>query len=909
MKLKKLLMTVLGVLIIFSWGSAVHKYGIMAGNVVDIEGIPLPGVSITVTGEAVLGEKTAITNERGFFRIPLLPVARNYVAVFSLPGFKKITWKDITIELGKTHALEVVMEATTIEEEITVIAHTPLIDTKSATSQFTVSKDLVETLANDRQYQTIMAMMPGAIDANNPFMFGGDDRDNIYQFDGMASTDPMTSTWSTAMNFDNFEEMQVIVSGAPPEYGKGTGAVINIVTKSGSNVFHGLARLHVTKTDWNAEAAGNRWYFSDATHYLTETRPSINVGGPIFLDKLWFFVSWERRNKWKPGSRYEDFADYIDDLEPTTGLKCYYQGHYASAKLTFRPFTNHSLMAQWMEDPIKIPLLYSYLGYQSRTDSADTDRYQGGWNFNSELTSIFGANTYLTVRYSLKRNELNNVPYGSGPTYRRGNVYWNNATAAYWSQRYHDQVQVNLSHFAETGFGLHDLKIGLEMLDIRLGRYSVSYPGNEYIRYHETGNVPMYLYAYDDRPRDQYDQQNFNRLWTFFIQDKWEVMPNLTINLGLRAEMGKWKNHDKDDIIDWGLGDMLAPRIGIAYNLKGNKIHANYGKYFDLYRDWLVRNNQPDAFKYTYRYYRGEYYDVPTWTFIREYTTGAASVSSYNKDVKPSYMNEFGLGYEHMLTDILTVGIDLLHRSWHRGIDDFEYGYSGAPYNNPDYDGAWHFDNGTYGDWGSKYKQYRAFILSFKKNLGDDKYQFFASYTLADLKGYEDDDEDTTWGDSEPQDWNAFGFLPNDIRHMIKFSGNVFLPYGFNIGTTVYWVSGTPYTLTAEAYWPPADDYLDYRLDARGSSGRYPSQWRIDFRLEKKFTFFNRVSVTAYADIFNILNNQVEMETDNEIGQIELAGDQLGASTYTLTYENLKYGDYTQWYPPTSYFIGLKIEF
>jgi hypothetical protein len=903
-------MTALAVLLLFSFSNAYEKYGNLAGIVSDTDGVPLPGVNVTVTGEYLQGERIVITNERGYFRVTALAVQhRGYTAVFTLPGFKKVTWPNITVELGKTLDLEITLEATTLEEEVTVIAVSPIVDTKSSTSQVTISKDIVETLANDRQYQTIMAMMPGAIDANNPYMFGGSSSDNIYQFDGMDSTDPMTKTWSTAMNFDNFEEMQVVISGAPPEFGRGTGAVINVVTKSGSNSFHGLLRYHMTDVEWNAEAIGNRYYFSDATHYLTEKRPSVNAGGPILKDMLWFFGSWERRNKWKPGSVYVDANDYVDDQDPTTGIKCYYQGHYASMKLTFKPHANHSFMGQWMEDPITIPLLYAYIGYQTRNSESDAIRFQGGWNLNGEWTSIFGANTFMTVRYSLKRNELNNEPASTGPTYRVGPMYYGNSTSAYFTRRFHDQVQVSLSHFAETSFGLHDFKIGAEMMDIRLSWYSQSYPGNEYIRYHyDDARTPMYRYVYPERPRDQYDMWVYNRMWTFFIQDKWEVVPNLTLNIGLRAEMGKWKNHDKVDILDWGLGKMLAPRVGVAYNLGGNKIRANYGRYYDAYGQWLVRQNQPDKFSYSYEYYRGAYYGLPTWTLYRTYTTGAASTSTYNPDIKPSYMDEFGLGYEHMLTDILSVGLDLLHRGWKQRIDDFAYGYAGPPYNNPDMDGVWHFDNATHPDWGSTYKKYRAAMITFKKNLGGDKYQFLASYTLAELKGWESGDADGGWGDSPEQDWNALGYLANDIRHMVKFSGNVFLPLDFSVGTTFFWNSGSPYTETGTVYNPIDGGGKTYRLEQRGTSGRYPATWRMDLRAEKKFRVFKRASISIYADVFNVLNNQVEIERSNGVGHIELQGGQFGAG-YTMVSPNLNYGNFTQWYPPTSYFIGAKIEF
>ncbi|MBN2198521.1 MAG: TonB-dependent receptor [Candidatus Aminicenantes bacterium] len=907
MNLKKTILTAFILCLAVTFSSAVDQYGVLAGVIKDTDGNALPGVEVTIRGTALQGIKTAVSNERGYFRIPLLPVGKDYEATFTLPGFKRVVWPKIVIELGKTFDLSITMETTAIEEEITVTAKSPVVDMKSSTSQVTLSKDLVETLANDRQYQTIMGLMPGAIDANNPFMFGASGSDNMYLFDGMDSTDPMTKTWSTAMNFDNFEEMQIVISGAPAEYGKGTGAVINVVTKAGGNRFSGIARITVSDVEWNPEAYGDRYFFSDATHFVTETRPSLNFGGPVIKDRLWFFASWERRNKWKPAAVYQSFEDW-QDLTPTTGLKSYYTGHYLSGKLTFRPAARHTFMVQYAEDPIEIPQLYEYLGYNYVSPDSDLIRFQGGWNVNSELTSILGANTYVSLRYSLKRNELNNEPTKIAPCYYRGGVYYNGALSSYYTERFHDQIQLSLNHFAETSFGLHDLKIGAEMLDIRLGRYSMSYPANEYIRYdYDAAATPMYRYSYPERPRDQYTKNNYNRLWTFYLQDKWEVIPNLTLNIGLRAEMGQWKNHDKTTILDWGLFDMFAPRIGFAYNLKGTKFHGNWGRFYDLYGDWLIQNNQPDAFQYQYQYWRGAYYGLPTWTLIRTYTTGGASTSTYNPDIKPSFMDEMGIGVEHMLSDVISVGLDLMSRSWKQRIDDFDYGYDVEPYNNEDLDGIWHFDNAEFPDWGSQYKRYRAAIITFKKNLGSDKYQFMASYTLSDLKGYEGSDADGGWGDSPVQDYNAFGYLGNDIRHMIKFTGNYFLPFGFNLGTTFYWFSGTPYTETAGAFWTDST-YHTYRLDPQGESGRYPSTWRLDVRAEKRFTFFNRVNLSLYVDIFNLLNNQIEVARSNSIGNIILDSFQLGGN-YTIETPNLNYGNYTQWYPPMSIFLGAKIEF
>ena len=87
-------------------------------------------------------------------------------------------------------------------------------------------------MPTNRQYQMVMSILPGAVEMNNPVVHGASTRDNMYLIDGMTSVDPMTTTWSTAINFDNIQEVQVTTGGITAEYGKGTGALVNMLTKS-----------------------------------------------------------------------------------------------------------------------------------------------------------------------------------------------------------------------------------------------------------------------------------------------------------------------------------------------------------------------------------------------------------------------------------------------------------------------------------------------------------------------------------------------------------------------------------------------------------------------------------------------------------------------------------------------------
>ena len=251
----------------------------------------------------------------------------------------------------------------------------------------------------------------------------------------------------------------------------------------------------------------------------------------------------------------------------------------------------------------------------------------------------------------------------------------------------------------------------------------------------------------------------YNDTITFFIQDKWEVAKGLTLNLGLRLEQGTWKNDDEETVLKFGFGDMIAPRIGAAYTFGKNKFHTNWGRYYDLYAWTLIDNFQPDKYARTYDYYRGEHYGYSDWHYINTYySTSPASATTRDDDLSAQYMDEFGIGYERILSDKFSVGISYMHRAWQNKIENYDL----------DGDGTYHFamaddyhDQNT--DWGSTFRKYDAVILTLKKNLGDDKFQFMASYTWSKLKGFSSMDNEGTWGNNPYVYVNSLGYLSRTV--------------------------------------------------------------------------------------------------------------------------------------------------
>jgi len=871
--------------------------GSLEGVVVDDEGLNVPGATATLSGTNMMGRRVVITDAGGRFRFVLVPPGK-YTVEVSLDGFQTVVTEDVPVSLGQTAELHVTLALATFAETVEVLADQVLIDTTASEVGGNLTGEFVGTLANDRQYQMVMALLPGAIEANNPYMHGGSGADNMYLVDGADNTDPFTRTWSTAMNFDNLEEVQVITAGAPAEYGRGTGAVVNLVTKSGSNELHGTARYTYSDTDLNSELRGDRFYFREPTKYVDEKRPALNLGGPILKDRLWFFTSWEKREKTIPTAFIGSESDSLESPIEYTHDDGAYKGRYLTGKLSWQVVPEHRLFAHYSEDPIDIPNLYAYLGYQNRAPSADALRFQGGWNVMLDWTGILSSSSYANLKYNIKRNELNNDPNTwDGPTFYNGLVYWGATVSPYFSDRDHDIIAASYSHFVDTPAGGHDVKAGLERADIDLFYNSYSYAGDELIRYRTGTQTPQYRVIYTQR---RGGVTTANEQWSAYLQDTWRVTPRLTFNIGLRLETLEDRTAQGLAVLDWGWGDRIQPRIGIAYDLGTGSLHGHLGRYHDTTTNYPSRTmtSTPDEV-YDYFLWSAAAAD---WIYSRTYTIGAA-YATFDPDLGSPYMDEITAGYQGKLSSTLAWGVDALYRVWRQGIEDDD-GRDVA--GNPADDGNYHFVNID-----GKTREYTGVELTLRKMPGLDGFQFIASYTYSEAESYWDDtDQSGGYADSPFQYHNYWGPVSYDHRHVVKFNGSYRLPLDFMVGGNFTFWSGAPYTVTSTVETAPDGPYggATYSYFAgRHGAERLPDAWRFDLRIGKDFRI-GRITAGVYVDVFNLFDNQEVIDIDSDLGTIALVGDEPGA-TYTVIDANPRYGSAVEWQPPRSYFIGARIEF
>ncbi|MFQ6037674.1 MAG: carboxypeptidase-like regulatory domain-containing protein, partial [Candidatus Aminicenantales bacterium] len=139
-----------------------QEFGSIKGKVVDQEGVPLPGVSVTLTGSKITTMST-VSSEGGNFRFLSLPVADDYILKCELSGFKTVTRQNLNVSYGRDVVLTITMEQTTLEEEITVVGQTPVIDTKKTQVGVNVTEEMIMALPTARNPWVIMSLVPGML--------------------------------------------------------------------------------------------------------------------------------------------------------------------------------------------------------------------------------------------------------------------------------------------------------------------------------------------------------------------------------------------------------------------------------------------------------------------------------------------------------------------------------------------------------------------------------------------------------------------------------------------------------------------------------------------------------------------------------------------------------------------------
>jgi Carboxypeptidase regulatory-like domain len=276
--------------------------GRVVGRVADPTGALLPGVNVTLTNEATSVSHNTQTNDTGDYSFPLIPVG-TYRLEFDLAGFKKDVHRGVVLDLNQVVTLNAVMQIGATQETVEVSSEAPLVDTSSTQLGAIMDQKQVSTLPlNSRDTYQLLQLQPGVQGVGGSDLFygsnqagavsvnGGRGRSNNFNVNGGDGNDLFVNSPAIQPTPDSIEEFRVLSNTFDAEYGRNSGAVINVVTKSGTNNWHGSVYEFLRNQSFNAKAYLDLRRADDKQNQFGGT-----FGGPIKKDRTFFFASYEGR--------------------------------------------------------------------------------------------------------------------------------------------------------------------------------------------------------------------------------------------------------------------------------------------------------------------------------------------------------------------------------------------------------------------------------------------------------------------------------------------------------------------------------------------------------------------------------------------------------------------------------------
>ena len=282
--------------------------GELGGQVKDETGAALPGASVAANSLERGFTRNAVTDTVGRFRFLDLQPGRYKVTV-SLSGFATVNVTDNLVESNRKTDLAVSMKLSAQSAEVTVTGEVPIVDKTNGALETRQRSKEFEKMPVGRGFQNLFLGAPGVNlppGANpNPNVHGALGGNNLWMYDGVDTTDPTTGTFGGNLNFEAIQEVVVQTAGISAEYGRASGGLINVITKSGTNQFAGSFKTVLTNDNWNsqnntANTLQRAACQPNCTVSLARVKfPHVNpryagtLGGPFWPDHVWFFGAYE----------------------------------------------------------------------------------------------------------------------------------------------------------------------------------------------------------------------------------------------------------------------------------------------------------------------------------------------------------------------------------------------------------------------------------------------------------------------------------------------------------------------------------------------------------------------------------------------------------------------------------------
>jgi hypothetical protein len=658
------------ILSVSSFGFSQETTGTIEVTVKDPQGVVVLGVTVTIqsrsrvdaanptaTGAGAFN-RTVTTDEGGFARILQVPPGFYTVSVSAASGFAATTVTDVEVTLGRTTPVNVDLRVGGVTETVTVTAtDSPAIDPTSNRIQTNITAQAVELLPKGTNFTSLLQVAPAV--RNEPLsggfqIDGASGSENTFIIDGQEVTNFRTGTLNGNNNipFQFVHEVQVKSSGFEAEFGGATGGVINVVTKSGSNEWHGEFGVSFQPSGLQAgprriltNAFGPATYFQPPKDEGTNHFPTFNLSGPILKDRVWFFTSYSPQIR-----NTERTINFIDTSDSSiVGTETYnlrQVNQYAFTRLDANIANNLRFSGTWTWNPIEVdgelPALSDALS-GSPIDPADLSikgGRQNSQNVTGQLTWTPNSKFVVTARggYSFLNEAIGS--YGVPNIVGQARIFISGLAVAAaippeaggqrgsFNRLFSEQLlfdasrrrtfDTDASYYVSELGGRHLFKGGFQLNALANDVFN-TFIDQVSLRYGRDINFTSGISATILPPTpgaigsgliQRFSEQGSasSKNQAIYFQDSWQPTSWLSLNLGIRAERENAPSFiPGQPSITFGFGDKLAPRLGFAADLTGNgrtKLFASYGRFFDRFKYELPRGSFGGNF------FRNDYFEI-----------------------------------------------------------------------------------------------------------------------------------------------------------------------------------------------------------------------------------------------------------------------------------------------------------
>ena len=896
----------------------------LSGRVEDAQGAVVSGANLIATHIETNQQLTATTDHEGRYRFPYLRTGA-YELKVDAAGFSTIS-KQLTVSVGQAVDLPIQLEVAgvSVSAQVNIGSDVPIVETvRTQVTETIRPKEIHELPLNGRNYLDLALLVPGvsptntgsnqrfaetsAVPGQGISIAGQRNLYNSFVVDGVSANDDAADLTGTYYSEEVIDQFQVVTSGGIAEFGRASGGVVNILTKSGTNDLRGSLYGFFRNQRFDA-----RNPIAPTKDLLTQAQYGFTLGGPLHRDRTFFFSNFEQTRRNYSAVVTVDPAQVNSINNRLRAVN--YTGPLISTGVVPASFDATNFFTRIDHSINQKNLLSAH--YSLYHINAVNSRTVGGLNAVSRGTGLNNTDQAVVI---------SNVTTVSSRTLNEARVQYTNSRL---DAPVNDALgpAVNITGVASFGtatvsplgrdinlfeavdnvstqHGAHSLKFGADFL---YNRVNILFPGalqgvysfNSLATF-LTGNYFSYQQAFG-APGQLQSNPNIG----VFIQDEWRVRPDLTLNAGLRYDAQFLPEPIKTDT------DNFAPRLGIVYAPGDRKtvVRASFGLYYDRIPLRATSNAlQRDGSKYLVVQLSPGQPGAPVFPNVLAVQPSTLptkpNITRIDPNIEASYSQQANLQIERELPGNAVVSVGYLHlRGLHvilsRNVNvptvPASAGIPNLARPDPNWGNIARFES-------SGTSNYDGMVVSFNKRAARWA-NVRVSYTLS--KAIDDAGNfffSTVQNNFDIRDDR--GLSDNDQRHRLVVSGAIEAPQegktggfqrafrGFQFGYIFTYASRLPFNVLLGQDRNFDSNNNDRPIGVGRNTGRGFDYASLDLRVSRRFELTERVDLQLLAEGFNVLNRA-----------------NLAVPINTLS-AGARFGLPTQAFDPRQFQFGLKVGF